>query len=140
MVQYSKAMENSKADQAAAVAQSIANANRSFNLEKGGYLDGDVSACDPAGTASGTCNASVCDLMYCNYLARQDLRCKPYKYLASNGSAGSCATANLGACTRRRPGTDACGVGTDSTPYVGWGYDVSLVGVVTPIGGAPTPP
>ena len=134
MTQYSKAVETSKADQALALAQSIATAHRMFYLEKGSFLDGNISACDPtAAAASANCATSPCDLMYCNYLARQDLQNKPYIYLVGNSACGL----GIFGCAKRRTGA---GPGTDALPFATWSYNVSNAGVASAQGGAPSPP
>lgn len=131
LTQYTKTMESARSDDALATAQSIANANRMYALDHNGtYLAGNLSGCAPDG-ASTTCNgtaASACDLLYCNYLARQDLRTsenggpKTYIFQAADGAA----TGNVAARANRLGAADA--------PYNTWGFTVTRMGVATAVG------
>lgn len=126
IAQYAKTVEVTKSEDALSVTQAVANAQRMYALDHAMvYLDGEVSACT-AGGSSNTCSntaTNACDLMYCGYMARQDLTTKPYQYYASNGTTtcGSNGT-NLAACSKRRA--------TAPATYSGWGFTISNVGVV----------
>lgn len=127
IAQYGKAVETTKADHALALTQSIAAAHRMLYLERNAYLTGVLSDCDPMTiTASADCKSNVCDLMACNYLAKQDLRNKPFSY-----SVGDTCGVGVLACSSRRTGTEP---GTDTVPYNTWKYSISREGVVTATG------
>lgn len=138
LTQYSKTMEVARADDALAATKSIANANRMYALDHNGtYLSGNLSSCAPDGTST-TCNgtaASACDLLYCNYLARQDLRTtvdggpKNYLFQAADGNAAG----NVAATATRLDTADA--------PFNTWGFTVTRMGVAaTRTGAVEQPP
>lgn len=126
LTQYTKTMEAARADDALATAKSIANANRMYALDHGGaYLTGNMSGCAPDG-ASTTCTAgggTACDLLYCGYLARQELRPPVKSYLfeaADTAAAGTYAARSV------RNGGDA--------PYNTWGFRVTKTGTASILG------
>ena len=134
VAQYGKSLEVAKADDAFAFAMSIAAANKMFALDHNGtYLTGNLSGCSPGGASDNDCAAGsgkMCNLMYCGYLARQDLSSKSYTFCAG-GSAdcgGSCDD-NMASCAMRKSGPGA--------PYQSWGYTMSKTGVVTALSSDP---
>ena len=124
--QYAKSVETAKADDAFAFTQSIAAANRMFALDHNGtYLKGSLSdATCPTG-ASGNCSneTNACGLMWCGYMARQDLAPKPYTFCAGAASTdcGTTCDAAKVACSKRKTGAPE--------PYINWGYTVTNQGV-----------
>jgi prepilin-type N-terminal cleavage/methylation domain-containing protein len=119
--QYTRTVENSKADDAVAQVNMLAQANRMYNLNNPGQWD----ATPGGGMASDTV------LITGNYVAGADWANKAYKYFACNPAGGSgCCTAGIAACATRQNG---------SGNYANWGYTVSNAGVVTNTGGAPPP-
>ncbi len=127
--QYSKSVETAKADDAFAFTQSIAAANRMFALDHGGVaVFGSLSdATCPTGSSANCGNeTNACGLMWCGYLARQDLSRKPYTFCAGNEvtTCGTTCVAGMVACSKHKAGA--------SEPYNSWGYTVSNQGVTTP--------
>jgi prepilin-type N-terminal cleavage/methylation domain-containing protein len=143
--QYLRTVETGKADDAVATVNMIGTTNKMFALDHGGcYVSGPFptspgesctskypGAVCPA--VSSPCPATptpACALVQCKYLADQDWGDKPYQYAAADGSAGPYT-----ATTLRSPSA--------SSPYTGWGYNVSTSGQITtatPASSAPTPP
>ncbi|MBI4425080.1 MAG: type II secretion system protein [Elusimicrobia bacterium] len=119
MFQYVKVIETSQAEDALAIAKSIAIANRTYEMDKGTLLSGLLS-CEPGGSASANC-ANACDLMYCGYLARQDLRRRSWSFYAGDCAGGK----TMSACARRKSDAYA--------PYGSWGYDISPHGEVSAV-------
>lgn len=135
--QYMKSLENNKADDAVALINMVATTNRMYALDHGGtYTNGAITNTCNGQTA---CPASggvgdPCSLISCKYLAATDWGSKPYSVYA--GNVASCNTGAGVACGARK----TSGVGsTTISPYSGWGYQIDAAGVITPIGGAPTP-
>ena len=131
---YLRSMETNKAEDAVALVNMVATTNRMYALDhNGAYVSGPLgtSACVTAAPAcAGT--GAPCDLVACKYLAATDFDNKPY---VINQGAFSCGL-NMAACaSRRTSGSNS----TATSPYSGWGYTVSIGGVITPTGGAPTP-
>lgn len=138
--QYSKSVETAKADDAFAFTQSIAAANRMFALDHGGtYLTGSLSdATCPTGSSSNCGNeTNACGLMWCGYLARQDLSTKPYTFCSGGAvtappaGCDTTCTASMVSCAKRKPGAPA--------PYSGWGYTVTNQGVAAAMDSANQP-
>lgn len=126
--QYSKAVETAKADDAFAFTQSIAAANRMFALDHGGrYLSGGLSDAGCAtGGAAVDCKTetNACALMWCGYLARQDLTPKPYTFCSGGSTTcGAGCDANTVGCALRKTGA--------ASPYNTWGYTVTNQGVTS---------
>ncbi|MBI4348707.1 MAG: type II secretion system protein [Elusimicrobia bacterium] len=126
--QYAKSVETAKADDAFAFTQSIAAANRMYALDHGGrYLTGTLTVADCPTGAADDCrtNTSACSLMWCGYLARQDLMPKPYTFCAGDAATecGAACDATMVACSLRKSPA--------STPYSTWGYTVTRQGVST---------
>ncbi|MCX5787569.1 MAG: type II secretion system protein [Elusimicrobia bacterium] len=120
--QFMKSMEIAKADDALGTVQSIAAANKQFYIDHQAWATGVLNACSPDGSSPDSCSgANACDLMYCGYLARQDLTMKPYTF--SSGYCGA-PTNSGGACATR--------VGSTSATYNSWGYNVTGNGTITP--------
>ena len=126
--QFFKSMEIAKADDALGTIQSIAAANKQFYIDHQVYVQNDMplTSCNSAASSVDSCNGSTaCDLMYCGYLARQDLSTKPYNFYA--GACGSGGVNAIAACAARR--TDLSSV---SPPYSTWGYTMTTMGNITP--------
>lgn len=138
--QYSKSIETSRADDAAAFVKMIGTTNRMFRLDNQVYAEGVLT-----GTCSGACPAITpptpaagCDLVKCKYLGSQDWSSKGYTFRAVNGESGTdgCGfgVANAVACARRCSGAPPC---TGSGTYAGWGYAMDRDGKISDFGGAP---
>jgi prepilin-type N-terminal cleavage/methylation domain-containing protein len=127
--QFMKSMEIAKADDALGYVQSIAAANRQFYIDHQVWVTNDMplNSCNPANSSSDNCTtgATACDLMYCGYLARQDVSTKPYLFYAGACTVGS-GQNTTSACAARR--TDLSSI---SPPYDSWSYTVSNVGAIT---------
>jgi len=123
--QYYKAIETSKATDAMAIGHMLCNANRMFLVDNPAVvLSGTMSnACNTG--ACNTASTSVCRLVQCNYAAAQDWDSGAYTYSMGGG---------LASYTRRRTTPP---IGTTRIPFNGWGYNFSLSGGCTTVGGAP---
>lgn len=153
-------MENSRADAAASMMSMAGTTNRMYALNHGGvYASGTLM--NDANSASCTTpapapSAPARELVGCKYLAARDWDAEFYQVAAAAppappATANSCLNINgaqLVACARRCSNTYNCTVSpgnptphpkTSYAPYNGWGYTVDVYGVITPIGGAPTP-
>ncbi len=108
---YMKTVETSRAHDAIALVQVIAQANRMRRIDNGNTYT-DCATMD-----------NSCALVTGNYLARADWGTLPYTYCAGNNN---CSGA-IASCQRR------------AGNYSAWGYTVSDTGVVTPVGSAPPP-
>lgn len=144
MPQYFRTVETTKADDAAAQVQMAGTTNRMYALDhSNNYATGSLSnSCN-----SGSCPAAVtdaCDLVRCNYLAKQDWDKKPYTITMVSGSAAaSTFNCGSGASTSKQWTAYACrrtgaSPGTNSPPYRYWGYGVDVNGTIENIGGAPS--
>lgn len=137
--QYQKAVERSKADDAITTAQMIGTTNRMYALDNASYTIGPLD--DATCYASNVCNdgglpQDACELIHCNFLARQGWDAKPYACRSINVAADTCALGaggtNYVSCCKRRA--------TVGTPYSNWGYTMNVNGQVEAWGGAPAPP
>lgn len=126
---YLRSMEDSKADDAAALVNMVATTNRMYALDhNGAYVSGLLTS--SCGSASCAGNGNACDLVNCKYLAASDYDQKPYVVSEGPGSCGS----GIVACARRRTSGPA---GASSYPYTQWGYNVDANGAITcTMGGA----
>jgi prepilin-type N-terminal cleavage/methylation domain-containing protein len=142
--QYMKSLENSKAEDGAALMNMVGTTNRMYALDHSGtYTAGNVAtsctlstvACPAAGGLTDPCN-----LVSCKYLAAQDFDKKAYSVNSFDpGTAGACLGLGSGrytACAKRRSGASP---GTSNATYQAWGYTVDINGSMTAYGGAPTP-
>ena len=119
--QYLKTLETNKAEDAAAIVNMAATANRMYALDHSGTY--------ASGTITNTCNSAscagtgvACDIVACKYMAAADFDSKPYVIQVG------CASGAV-ACASRRTGT---GVGaTNSSPYTSWGYSVDANGIIS---------
>lgn len=137
---YTKSVESSKADDAAAVVMMIGQANRMYQVDNGNFVaNGTLSDnCN-----SGTCTAAatdVCQLVRCNYLGSRkwdSVAVDPTNGLSYSYQAGasvSCGLPSAGiACARR--------TGAGNPTYDSWGYVMDAQGIVReyPTGVAPKP-
>lgn len=125
---YTKSVESSKADDAAAIVMMLGQANRMFRVDNANFAAGTLSdSCN-----SGTCAAGatdVCQLVRCNYVGARKWNSNAvdpdglaYSFQVGNGV--SCGLGGSGiACARR--------VGAASSVYNAWGYVMSADGIVT---------
>lgn len=135
--QYTKSIEGSKADDAAAVVKMIGTTNRMFRLDNDVYARGLVNS-----TCSGACPSPLpaaptgCALVQCRYLgAAAELDQKGYQFWAGSGAACGAVGAYV-ACAKRKSGASP---GTNQAPYKNWGYGMKDDGAMEAIGGAPLP-
>ncbi|MBI3297470.1 MAG: prepilin-type N-terminal cleavage/methylation domain-containing protein [Elusimicrobia bacterium] len=129
---YTKSVETSKADDAAAVVQMIGQSNRMFRLDNNAYV---ANGTLTDSMNSGTCTAGTTttgQLIACNYLASRKWDGLAYAY--SVGTSVTCsipgATAGI-ACAKR--------TGTAGSTYLNWGYVMDANGLVSYYNGAPSP-
>jgi len=120
MPYYFKTIETSKANDALAIGHLLGNSNRMWNLDKGGsnFTAGQIT--DTCNSSScGTTN-SACNLVGCNYVAKQDWQQSgraAYLYYVCNpatGAGGGCCSRNSAGCVMRQVSA--------SIPYRTWGY------------------
>ena len=144
---YLKAEETSKANQAIALANMVATANRMYAVDhQNQYLSGVLNSSCSGGSAN--CGSGgVCDLIYCGYLTQQDWSNSPYQVSSEPVNSTNCSGLALSSCVNISglpPSADlaACAKrqGTNTSPYKGWGYAVDANGVTYACGGAPAPP
>ena len=122
--QYLKTVETSKATDALAVGQMLANTYRMFRIDNpGSTLTGQITSACNAGACSAA-DSTGCRLVRCSYIAQQNWDAGAYSY-SVGGSCGANA-----ACVRRKAGA--------RPEYAGWGYDFSTAGACTKI--TPTAP
>jgi len=142
--QYAKTLENAKADDAAAVVKMIGTTNRMFQLDNEQYVNGLFT-----GSCPGNCpspippSPTVCVLMQCRYLARQDFSTKGYTFRAVAAAAQTCglgtrnpvktSTGRYVACAKRCSGAPPC---TNTVRYQSWGYAMDDAGVLHAFGTA----
>jgi len=151
MPQYQKSAEATRADEAVSTVQILGTTNRIYFLDKSVYAAGALNACAARGPCN--CNPSdpsnncgnACTLMWCGYLAPQDLAQAPYVYYAADGNrniADPCGLSVSGAPAGRYV---ACAKrALASGQYAGWGYTVDVNGTIRPWpttnGPPPAPP
>ncbi|MBI4422864.1 MAG: type II secretion system protein [Elusimicrobia bacterium] len=130
--QYTRVVESAKAEEALALAQSIANAVRSHRLDYGSanVPAGLMNGCDPTLT-TGSSATDPCNLMYLGYMAKQNLATRPWDFYAGDCSGNSAST-GMTACAKRKTGAP--------TPYSSWSYEIDAYGQVTPKGDGLLPP
>ncbi len=159
--QYLRSVETAKADDAVALMNMVATTNRMYALDHStpGFLSGIIdNSCNSGAACVGGAGATVCDLVYCKYLASQDFNSKTYIAAADTPAANTVCSvttsfpgttcANCVACVARKtasndgvltgaPAGSVTGVGSYG-PYTGWGYGVTTAGSISSVGGAPT--
>ena len=133
--QYMKSMENSKAEDAASMANMVATANRMYALNNGNtFLSGQLSnSCNNIACSSAS---GACRLVACKYLAQANWDGMAYSFYAGNGTCS--IYSGVGCARRKTTGTGS----TTLSPYTNWGYSVGTDGVVQPqptTNGPPSP-
>ncbi|OGS13620.1 MAG: hypothetical protein A2285_05955 [Elusimicrobia bacterium RIFOXYA12_FULL_57_11] len=113
MPQYMKTVETTKATDALAITQMIANANRMYQIDKNTYA------------------SAVATLVTDKYMASHDWSAAAYNYYACNGATGGgcCAAGMVACCQRNATGT-----------YSSWGYSINTSGVCSTLASSSTPP
>lgn len=122
MPYYFKTIETSKANDAIAIGHLLGNSNRMWNLDKGGanFATGQVTDACNAGVCPVNPPNTACNLVRCNYVARQDWEQSgdaAYSYYACNpgtGAGGPCCANNIVSCAQRKAGA--------ADPYKFWYY------------------
>lgn len=141
---YLKSIETSRADDAVAVSNMLAAANRMFYLDHvSTYTTGTLSTTATGCNAGDSCPTSgpytACALVACKYLAAQDWTSKHYTFATADGTAGGCQSmsGSYVACAKRKTsGTNS----TSISPYNTWAYGVQSNGVIATEGtSTPTP-
>lgn len=152
--QYLKTIENSRADDAAALMNMVATTNRMYALDHptaalgggNGYVRGQLTTACGAGACLGDAS-SPCELVRCKYLTAQDFDSKCWGVYADNPTAGMVACSGIGgavlgtaACTSRKTaafsGNSTCI--SSAGGYSAWQYSVTTNGVIASVGGAPS--
>ena len=126
---FLKTVESSKASDAVAIGHMLGNSYRMYLVDHpGASLSGQITnACNTGG-----CDASnPCQLVRCNYVAKQNWDGSAYNYFVGGDFASSVS---------RKTGASP---GTSNTPYSGWGYTFSLAEgrcATVPSSGSSAPP
>lgn len=113
---YYKTIETSKATDAVALGNLLANANRMYRIDNPGTgISGPVNNACNSNTLTCASATGACKLVACQYIAKQDWSQSAYNYYVCNGSSGGgyCASGAV-ASVKRAPGA--------SSDYSGWGY------------------
>ena len=134
MPYYFKTIETSKANDSIAIGHLLGNSNRMWNLDKGGsnFTAGQITDTCNTSNCPPTTNTSPCNLVSCNYVAKQDWQQSggaSYLYYVCNprtGAGGGCCSRNAASCVMRSP--------TASVPYQSWGYSFTDSGQCTAFG------
>ena len=125
--QYQRVVENSRADDATAMVNMVAQANKMYDLNNPGSWGTSGNAVDNNNP-----------LVVANYLGQQNWGSQCYSYYVcnpSNGGGGGCCGGGLTGCATRASSGACAGNGA----YTAWGYTVSNTGTITPLNNAPTP-
>lgn len=133
---YLRSVETTKADDAVSLVNMIGTTNRMYALDhSNSYIVGTFPLAANTGCGAGACPAAgpsvACALVWCKYLADQNFGSKPYTFSAANPGGAACLATGTGgstACAKRKAGT-----------YAAWGYAQDSSGVISIVGGAPTP-
>lgn len=141
MPQYSKGVEESLAEEAAAIVRMIGTTNRMYSLDfqkqwAAGSIDNNCNNGECAARARGGPHAG-CNLVSCNYLAKQDWDVKKYNFYALDPSQPAAAANPCGnfpaarswaACAIRKTAAD----GDAQAPKfsAGWAYAVASDGTL----------
>lgn len=124
--QYFRAVESSKATDSIGIAHNISAANRMYNIDYPNaalsYLSGKITdSCN--GAACTNPPSTACDLVACNYLAKQSWDSSAYDFYACNatsGAGGGCCAAGYTSCSTRKSGA--------YPTFSGWGYSFDRYG------------
>lgn len=140
MPQFSKSVESSLADDAAAIVQMIGTTNKMYSLDfHGQWTTGPIDNTCNAGECTGRSGGphAGCNLVACNYLSKQEWDSKKYNFYALDGTAAPSPTNPCGnfpaakvwiACGVRKTAAD----GDAAAPKfsAGWAYAVSADGAL----------
>jgi len=129
MPYYYKTIETSKATDAVALGHLLGSAYRMYQIDNPGVnlSPGDITNTCNSGSCS-TGDTSGCRIVRCGYVAKQDWSNTSYSYKVGPGDCGGNA-----ACVKRTGG---------SGDYQSWGYNFSMAGGCSAVGGTtatPTP-
>ncbi len=138
---YSKGVEDSLAEEAAAIVKMIATTNRMYSLDfqkqwTNGPVDNNCNNGECTARQQGGPHAG-CNLVACNYLAKQDWDGKKFNFYALDPTAAAAATNPCGSFPASKPWI-ACAVRkttSDGDPQApkfsaGWAYAVSADGTL----------
>jgi len=133
---YYKTVETSKATDAVAIANLIANGNRMFMVDNGFLSSGGpiTNFCNNVTNCAGTANTSPCKLIACKYINTHPWDSSDYQFFVCNGPQGGgyCTFGSVASAMRRQTNC--------RTPYCSWGYRIDTSGNCTPVNGAPPCP
>ncbi|MFH1618737.1 MAG: type II secretion system protein [bacterium] len=142
---YLKSIEVSKASGAAGMAHTVGVANRMYTVDNypkvTQYLSGPVSDSCNSIVCPDEPASNVCELVACNYMAKQRWIDLAYEFYACNGTSGGgcCGTAVYGAfavgedrvaCARRKSTVSGCG--GLYTKCSSWGFASGSAGTCLP--------
>jgi prepilin-type N-terminal cleavage/methylation domain-containing protein len=141
--QYTKSIEVSKAEDAAAVVKMIGTTNRMFHLDNDQWASGAFTSgmscsddCDTYVKAGGG-PSDVCALIKCRYLSDEGLGKKPYDFQALADTNGCGLSGNLVACGTRCTGDTARGCSQPGSKYANWAYGITKDGQMLHSAGPP---
>jgi len=130
--QYTKSIEFSKAEDAAAVVKMIGTTNRMFRLDNDKWTTGAFTetmncsdSCDSYVAAS---QPTACALIKCRYLSDEGLGKKPYDFQALANTNGCGLTGELVACGKRCSEGTERGCTQSGSKYAGWAYGMTKDG------------
>ncbi len=156
--QYVKTIETSKADDGAALANMVGQANHMYELDHPptflvGQLD---NTCNSGAACMSSGGTSVCELVFCRYLPSQDFNSKPYIVGADTPGGSLCSGATFlsqscgsacAGCVARKTSVNCGGLGGAPnacnvqvgkySPYTTWGYGVTTAGALSSVGTNP---
>ncbi|HAM36829.1 MAG TPA: hypothetical protein DEB40_13455 [Elusimicrobia bacterium] len=119
---YLRSLENGKADAAVGILNMVATTNRMYAIDHGDtYTSGAITnSCNSSGCGW---SSSPCNLIGCNYLAKDDWDAKAWTVRADNpNSPSACGGGGRWvACTSRAGG---------NAPYASWGYAMDDTGTI----------
>ena len=133
---YTKTMETSKANTAAATVQMVGKANKMFNMDHPGSWVHTTGATFTGRDCSGSCPARIstlapganewdpCVLVQCGYLVNMNWNGMAYNFRPQDPTKNNCFAQSW----RKNSATLNPGTGTDQTPYSGWQYRMNLRG------------
>ncbi len=129
---YNRSVESTNADEAAGLAQTVAAANRMYNIDNSFYASGSMENVCSAAACANPAIADRCQLIACSYMATNDWDASRYSvYACDNAAGGICCVDGSAACAVRRAPSPAFATG--------WGYRYSKLGVCTELTINPPP-
>lgn len=153
--QYQRTMETNRAISATTYIRAAANANKSYQMDRGIYLDGQLTdacntACCAGSPGCGAAANNVCNLVACGYMPKTSFSNLYWKIsVAPNGLNPDCTGDGVNlpdvvACGKRKrcdvdPGEPLC-IDPAAWPFRCWQYSISGNNVMYPHPNPKSPP